>query len=65
MTVRTFNIYSYGALIIVAILLLLMVTKAVPTEWNFYLLGVSILLFIVRIVLRIYFSAQQKKSSEV
>jgi hypothetical protein len=64
MTVRTFNIYSYSALAVAAILLIIVALKAVP-QLDVYLLSISILIFIVRIVLRIYFSIQQKKSSEV
>ena len=61
LTKRNFNIFTYVSIVIIIVLLLLILAKSVSLFWVKIFLGVSIFLFIVRIVLRIYFSHQDKK----
>jgi len=61
LTKRNFNIFTYVSIGIIVILLVLMLTKSIPVFWFKIFLGFSIFLFIVRIILRIYFSIQDKK----
>ena len=61
LTKRNFNVFTYVSITIIAILLVLMLTVSIPVFWVKIFLGFSIFLFIVRIILRIYFSIQDKK----
>jgi NhaP-type Na+/H+ or K+/H+ antiporter len=61
LTRKNFNIYTYTAISIIIVLLALMVTKILPVEYFVPVLVVSILLFIIRLFLRIYLSIQDKK----
>lgn len=61
MNKKSFQIFNYGSLGVIAIFLALMLLKAVPFEWFQILLIISIFLFVLRIVLRIYYTIQSKK----
>ncbi len=52
LTRKNFNIYTYTAISIIIVLLALMVTKILPVEYFVPVLVVSILLFIIRIILK-------------
>jgi hypothetical protein len=59
---KKFEIFSYAAIGIVFILLVLMLTKTIPVEWYYYVLGFSIILLVIRLVFRIYFAVQDRKN---
>lgn len=61
LTKRNFNVFTYISIIIIVVLLVLMPTESIPILWVKIFLGFSIFLFIVRIILKIYFSTQDKK----
>jgi len=61
LTRKNFNIYTYISLSIIILLLALMVTRTLPVEYYVPVLIVSLVLFIIRLVLRIYLSVQDKK----
>ena len=61
MTEKSFNIFNYSSLAVVALLVVLMLTDAVPRESYLYLLVFAILLLIIRIILRINFIRKNKK----
>jgi len=58
---KLYEIFNYGSLIVVFVLLILMLTKAVPVEWFVYLASFAIVLLVVRIFLRIKISLQNRK----
>ncbi|OGU32758.1 MAG: hypothetical protein A2057_15485 [Ignavibacteria bacterium GWA2_35_9] len=61
---KYYDFFNYSSLIIVFILLVLMLTRSVPTGWFIYFVSFGILLLIVRIILRIYIAikySNQKK----
>ena len=60
---KTFNIFSYLAIGLIFVFLMLMIFKAVPPEWFIYILGISIFLFLIRLFFRIYFIIQDRKKS--
>jgi len=57
---KFYNIFNYSSLILVLILLILMLTKAVPVEWFVPIASFAILLLIVRIFLRISMSMKER-----
>ena len=59
----TFNILSYGSLILVSLFIVLIYTRIAPRETFLYLLVLSIILLIGRIFLRIYFIKQNKNNN--
>ena len=59
---KKFEIFSYTAIGVVFILLILMLTKTIPVEWYYYVLGFSIILLMLRLVFRIYFAVQDRKN---
>lgn len=59
---KKFEYFSYGAIALVFILLVLMLTKTIPVEWYYYVLGFSIILLVIRLVFRIYFAVQDRKN---
>ena len=59
----TFNILSYGSLILVSLFIVLIYTRIAPRETFLYLLVLSIILLIGRILLRIYFIKQNKNNN--
>lgn len=63
LTKRNFNIFTFVSIVIIAVLLILMLANSIPVEWFTVILGFCIFLFVVRIVLRIYFSIRDKKES--
>lgn len=56
-----YKYFNYGSLVLVLIILVLMLTKAVPSGWFVYLLGFAIVIFIVRLIFRIYLIMQSRK----
>ena len=58
---KNFEIFSYATIGLVFILLILMLTKTIPVEWYYYVLGFSILLLVIRLIFRIYFAVQDRK----
>ncbi len=63
MTEKSFNIFNYASLAIVALLVILMLTEAVPRESFIYLLAFAVILLIVRIILRINFIRKNKSGN--
>jgi L-asparagine transporter-like permease len=59
---KVYDIFNYGSLIVVFVLLILMLTDAVPRETFIYIASFAIVLLIIRIFLRIKISIQNKKS---
>ncbi|MHC1737381.1 MAG: hypothetical protein AB9882_05180 [Ignavibacteriaceae bacterium] len=61
MSKELFEKLSYGAIGVVALLLLLMIGKIVPEYVNPYFLGMSIALLVVRFAGRAYFLVKDAK----
>jgi cell division protein FtsW (lipid II flippase) len=61
---KYYDIFNYGSIAIVFIVLILMLAKAVPVEWFVPLAAFAIVLLIIRIFLRIYISVQNRKKKE-
>ena len=61
LTRKNFNIYTYISLSTIILLLALMLTRTLPVEYYVPVLIVSLVLFVIRLVLRIYLSVQDKK----
>jgi len=62
---KYYNIFNYGSLIIVLILLILMLTKLVPVTWYIYFVSFGILLLVIRIILRIYITVKYGNKKKV
>ena len=58
---KIFTIYSYTSVAFVFILLILMLTEAVPESWYTYMIGLAIILFIIRLIFRVYFYLHDRK----
>ena len=64
MTEKSFNIFNYASLAVVALLVVLMLTDAVPHESYIYLLVFALVLLVVRIILRIIFIRKNNKQQQ-
>jgi len=62
---KFYDIFNYGSLAIVFIILILMLTKAIPVEWFVYLASFAILLLILRIFFRISISVKNRNKIKV
>lgn len=58
---KTYNIFNYASMTAIVILLVLMLTKTVPTGSNVYILGFAFLILILRIVFRLIVSSKINK----
>jgi hypothetical protein len=58
---KQFDLFNYGSLIIIAVLLGLMVFKAIPANWYMPILVFGIALMGVRIFLRIKYANDLRK----
>jgi len=58
-----YKYFNYGTIAIVAILLVLILTDLIPKDLYIPLLIFTVVIFILRIVARIYISIQSKKQS--
>lgn len=61
MNVTWYKYFNYGSLIFAAILVVLLFMDSVPRNWYVPLLVVMVIVFILRIVARFYFTKQSKK----
>jgi len=60
---KAFEYYSYIAIGLIFILLVLMLIRVIPEPLYFYVLGFSILLLLIRLYFRIYFAVQDRKNT--
>ena len=58
---RAFNWITYISLVVIFLLLIGMLTRVIPREYYIYALTVAILLFALRIVLRVQFFIQERR----
>lgn len=58
---KNFEIYNNVTLFLVALVLVLMILKVIPYGWFVPILAATVVLFLIRIILRIYFYLQDKK----
>lgn len=58
---RAFNWITYISLVVIFLLLIGMLTRVIPREYYIYALTVAILLFALRIVLRVQFLIQERR----
>lgn len=58
-----YKYFNYGTLIVVAILLLLIVVDVVPSKMKVPFLIVSIIIFILRIIVRVYVTVKSRKEN--
>lgn len=56
-----YKYFNYGTIIFIGILLIAILTDYVPLEWYIPLLILSIIIFILRIIFRIYITLRAKK----
>jgi hypothetical protein len=64
---KFFDIYNYGSLGVVVVILILILTKAIPVGWFKPLVWFAVVLFLIRMTLRFYFiykNKQENKRSE-
>lgn len=58
-----YKYFNYGTLIVVAILLLLIVVDVVPSKMKVPFLIVSIIIFILRIIVRVFVTVKSRKEN--
>jgi hypothetical protein len=63
-TNRTVAWYSYASLAVMVLLLILMWQRMVPEHWYMTLFGVALVLFLVRVTLRLILARQQRLEKE-
>lgn len=61
---RLFNVLSLVILAIMAAMLVLVITKAVPVSWYWPMFGVVLVLFFVRTTLRLILARQQRLEAQ-
>ena len=61
LTKQNFNLFTYFSIAVVTVFLILMLTKVLPVKSFKFVIGISVFLFIIRIILRIYFTIQERK----
>jgi len=61
---KYYNIFNYGSIVLVFLLLMAMVFKLVPTELFMPLLYFGIAILVLRIILRIYLVSYNKKKQK-
>ncbi len=59
-----YKYFNYGTIIFVLIILVLIVTNFIPRSFYVPLLILTIIIFILRIVARIYFSMKSKNKNQ-
>lgn len=59
---KLFEKLSYGAIGIVAVLLVLMLLKIIPREANLYVLFFAVMLLVLRLVFRVVFFIKDRKA---
>ncbi|CUS77499.1 hypothetical protein JGI7_00118 [Candidatus Kryptonium thompsonii] len=64
LSTKTFNLITYVSLAILVLLLLGMLTKVIPPQYYMHTLLVAIVIFILRIILRIQMFQQSKSKTE-
>ncbi len=58
-----FNIFNYGSLALVAVLVVMMYAKLIPSETFIFILAFTIILLVARIVLRVFYIKQTRKNN--
>jgi hypothetical protein len=56
--------YSYASLAVMAVLLILMWQRMVPEQWYMTLFGVALVLFLIRVTLRLILARQARLEKE-
>lgn len=64
MNMNWYKYFNYGTIIFVLILLLLILTEAIPKDYYVPILALTIIIFIARIVARIIFSVKSKSKNQ-
>lgn len=62
-TKKSFNIFNYGTLLLVGVLVFLMLTNMVPEKTFIYILVFAIILFFVRIAVRVIYLKQKRNNN--
>jgi hypothetical protein len=64
MNMNWYKYFNYGTIIFVLILLLLILTEAIPRNFYVPILALTIVIFIARIVARIIFSVKSRSNKQ-
>jgi hypothetical protein len=64
MVPKAYTIFNIVTIAIVVVFLVLILTDSVPREWYIPLLIITIVIFILRIAVRIYLQSYLKKNSK-
>lgn len=59
-----YKYFNYGSIVFVAILLILILTDLIPRSLYTPILILTVIIFILRIVARIYFSSKSKNKNQ-
>jgi len=62
-TKKSFNIFNYGTLLLIGVLVFLMLAKILPEETFIYILVFAIILFFVRVAVRLVYIKQNRKNN--
>lgn len=58
-----YKYFNYGSIIFILILLVLVLTETIPKTWYVPILILTIVIFILRIVARLFFTMKTKKQN--
>ncbi len=59
-----YKYFNYGSIVFVAILLILILTDLIPRSLYTPILILTVIIFVLRIVARIYFSSKSKNKNQ-
>lgn len=62
-TKKSFNIFNYGTLLLIGVLVFLMLMNVLPEETFIYVLVFAIILFFVRVAVRLVYIKQNRKNN--
>ncbi len=62
-TKKSFNIFNYGTLLLIGVLVCLMIMNVLPEETFIYVLVFAIILFFVRVAVRLVYIKQNRKNN--
>lgn len=63
MSTNWYNYFNYGTILIAVIAAILLILEKLPLDWYVPVLILMVILFILRIVVRIYFIRMSKKQT--
>ena len=64
LTQRTVNIVGLAIIVVMAVLLVLVWQQLVPQNWYWFIFAIALLLFLIRVTLRLVLARQERLARE-